>query len=231
MTEPGSVVRFEGVVKHYRGLRPFRLRHLDVGPGERVVISGFDVITAELFTNLINGAALPDEGTLEVFGAPTSAVTSEEQWLASLDRIGVVTARAVLLDGMTVRQNLALPLSIDIDPMPDDLARRAGALGAEAGLEDEWFERPVHAAGADERMRIQLARALALDPPLVLLEHPTAPVSLSAREPYARQVAGIASRRGLTLLACSQDRTFAKAVATRYLQLQAATGDLVEIEA
>lgn len=230
MPSDAPVIRIESVVKHYRGLRPFRMRDLAVAPGERIVITGLDIITAELLTNLINGATLPDEGRISVFGTPTESVTSEEAWLASLDRFGVVTSRAVLLDGMTVRQNLALPLSIEIEPMSDDLARRADALGGEAGLDGSWFERPVHAAGPEERMRLQLARALALDPPLVLFEHPTASLTPDTRERFARQVADVATRRGLTLVACSQDRAFAREVATRYLQLQPATGDLVQIE-
>lgn len=230
MPDATPVVCIENLVKNYRGLRPFRMRALSISPGDRVVMSGFDVITAELFTNLINGATLPDEGCIEVFGAHTAAVTSEEEWLASLDRFGVVTARAVLLDGMSVRQNLALPLSIEIDPMSDDLARRAEALGAEAGVEASWFDRPVHAAGPGERMRLQLARALALDPPLVLFEHPTASLTPEMRAPFARQVAEVARSRKLTVIACSQDTSFAREVATRYLQLQPATGELVEIE-
>lgn len=230
MPDEAAVVCIEALVKHYRGLRPFRMRELTVSPGDRVVMSGFDVITAELFTNLINGATLPDEGRIEVFGAPTAAVSSEDEWLASLDRFGVVTARAVLLDGMSVRQNLALPLSIEIDPMSDDLSRRAEALGTEAGVEATWFDRPVHAAGPDERMRLQLARALALDPPLLLFEHPTASLTPEMRAPFARRVAAVARQRRLTVLACSQDSSFAREVATRYLQLQPATGELVEID-
>jgi ABC-type sulfate/molybdate transport systems ATPase subunit len=88
----------------------------------------------------------------------------------------------------------------------------------------------VHEAEADVRMRIHLARSLALEPTLLLLEHPTAPLAVDAREPYARQVADVALRRGLTVVACSQDRVFAREVATRYLQLQPATGELVEID-
>jgi ABC-type polar amino acid transport system ATPase subunit len=79
-------------------------------------------------------------------------------------------------------------------------------------------------------MRLQLARALALDPSLLLFEHPTAPLTPEMRAPFAEQVAEVARTRGLTLIACSQDRAFAEAVATRYLQLQPATGDLVEID-
>lgn len=224
------VLQCQGIVKHYRGLRPFRVRELQVLPGERVVISGFDVITAELFTNLVNGATLPDEGEVLVQGTRTSAVTSETEWLSSLDRFGVVTARAVLLDGMSVRQNLALPLSIEIEPMSSALAQRADALGALAGIDEAWCGRPVHEAGPDVRMRIHLARALALDPSLVLMEHPTAVLGADERAAFSQQVGQIARDRNLTLIACSQDRTFAREVATRYLQLQPATGDLVPID-
>jgi ABC-type lipoprotein export system ATPase subunit len=227
---PPPILHLEAIVKHYRGLRPLRVQALEVQAGERVVMSGFDVITAELFTNLVNGATLPDEGDVQVLGTSTRAVSSEAEWLASLDRFGVVTARAVLLDGMTVGQNLALPLSIEIDPMSPALARQARALGVEAGLNDDWFDRPVHEAEAEVRMRIHLARSLALGPPLLLLEHPTAPLAADAREAYARQVADVAVRRGMTVVACSQDRVFAREVATRYLQLQPATGELVDID-
>lgn len=227
---PPPILDLQAIVKHYRGLRPFRVKSLQVQAGERVVMTGFDVITAELFTNLINGATLPDEGEVRVLDQPTHAVATEAEWLASLDRFGVVTARAVLLDGMTVGQNLALPLSIEIDPMSTALATRARELGAEAGLEDGWFDRPVHEADPAIRMRIHLARSLALDPPLLLLEHPTAPLASEAREGYAQQVAGVASRRAMTVVACSQDRVFAREVATRYLQLQPGSGELVEID-
>lgn len=227
----GTLLQCEGVVKHYQGLRPFRLRDLRVDAAERVVMTGFDVVTAELFTNLVNGATLPDEGEVRVAGKPTASVTSETEWLASLDRFGVVTVRAVLLDGMTLLQNVALPLSIEIDPMSSELTARAETLAAEVGLDAAWWTRQVQDAGPDVRMRIHLARAIALDPELLLMEHPTAPLEAGSREAYAQQVADIAQRRRLTIVACSQDRRFAATVATRYVQLQPATGELVEIQA
>jgi ABC-type lipoprotein export system ATPase subunit len=218
-------------VKHYRGLRPLRIRELRVDRGERVVMTGLDVVTAELLTNLINGATLPDEGEVRVEGRRTHDVESESEWLNALDRFGVVTTRAILLDGMTVRQNLALPLTIEIDPVPPDMAARADALGVEAGIEPEWLTRPVHEAGPPVRMRIHLARALALEPMLLLMEHPTAPLDSGDRPAFIEQVSTVARQRSLTLLACSQDGAFARAVATRVLQLQPATGDLVELDA
>jgi ABC-type sulfate/molybdate transport systems ATPase subunit len=138
----------------------------------------------------------------------------------------VVTARAVLLEGMTVRQNVALPLTIDIDPVPDALIPQVDALAREAGIEDVWFDRVAHETPVTVRMRIHLARALALSPRLLLLEHPTAALEAADRPALADDVRRVADARALTLIACSQDREFARRVATRHLQLHPGTGAL-----
>jgi len=223
------VVRFSGVVKDYRGLRPLRLLDLTLARGERVVISGIDVIGAEVLTNLINGATLPDHGEIIVGGQPSHAVASEVEWLESLDRFGVVTARAVLLDGMTVRQNVALPLTIEIDPVADEMLPRVDALAAEAGIDSAWLTRPLHEAPVPVRVRIHLARALAPAPQLLILEHPTAALAATDRAAFSDDIRRAAAGRGLTMLACSQDRDFARRVATRYVQLHPGTGALLPI--
>jgi ABC-type transporter Mla maintaining outer membrane lipid asymmetry ATPase subunit MlaF len=220
------VVHCTGVIKDYRGLRPLRLLDLRVQAGERVVLGGIDVIGAEVVTNLINGATLPDQGEVRVFGQATHEISDGEAWLAGLDQFGVVTARAVLLEGMTVRQNVALPLTIDIDPVPDALIPQVDALAREAGIEDVWFDRLAHEAPVTVRMRIHLARALALSPRLLLLEHPTAALEPADRPALADDVGRVADARALTLIACSQDREFARRVATRHLQLHPGTGAL-----
>lgn len=225
------VVRCTGVIKDYRGLRPLRLLDLELAAGDRVVLSGIDVIGAEVVTNLINGATLPDSGEVRVFGQATHEITDGDAWLAGLDRFGIVTARAVLLEGMTIRQNVALPLTIDIDPVPDALAPQADALAREAGIGDEWFERLAHEAPVPVRMRIHLARSIALSPSLLLMEHPTAALEAADRPGLAEDVRRLVEARGMTVLACSQDRDFARRVATRHLQLHPGTGVLKPVPA
>jgi ABC-type transporter Mla maintaining outer membrane lipid asymmetry ATPase subunit MlaF len=220
------VVHCAGVIKDYRGLRPLRLLDLRVTEGDRVVLGGIDVVGAEVVTNLINGATLPDQGEVRVFGQATQEITDGDAWLKGLDQFGVVTARAVLLDGMTVRQNVALPLTIEIDPVPDALRPQVDALAREAGIDDSWFDKLAHEAPTTVRMRIHLARALALSPRLMLLEHPTAALEAADRPAFADDVRRVADARSLTLIACSQDREFARRVANRYLQLHPGTGAL-----
>jgi len=76
------------------------------------------------------------------------------------------------------------------------------------------------------RMRIHLARALALSPRLLLMEHPTASLEAADRAALADDVRRVVEARGMTVLACSQDREFARRVATRHLQLHPGTGAL-----
>jgi putative ABC transport system ATP-binding protein len=220
------VVRCTGVIKDYRSLRPLRLADLTVAAGERVVLGGLDVIAAEVLTNLLNGYALPDQGEIAVFGRPTSAITSGEEWLASLDPFGVVTARAVLLEGMTIRQNLALPLTIEIDPVAEATLPQVDGLAHEAGIEPEWLDQPAHAAPALVRMRLHLARAVALSPQLLILEHPTASLEAHDRPTFAGDVARVVAGRALTMIAVSQDREFARRTESRFLQLHPGTGQL-----
>ena len=229
MSGDDSVVQCRGVIKDYRGLRPLRLLDLQVAARERVVLSGIDVIGAEVVTNLINGATLPDQGEVLVFGQPTHEITDGDAWLAGLDHFGIVTARAVLLEGMTVRQNVALPLTIEIDPVPDAMLPQVDALAREAGIDDVWLERMAHEAPVPVRMRIHLARALALAPRLILLEHPTAALEVADRPALADDVRRATETRAMTLIACSQDREFARRVATRHLQLHPGTGALTPL--
>ena len=124
MTAESPVVEMTGVVKNYSTLRPLRVASLSIARAERVAIGGIDAVGAEVFLNLVTGASLPDSGEIRVFGRNTAAVANGEEWLASLDRFGIVSERAVILEGATVAQNLALPFTLEIDPLTADTMAR-----------------------------------------------------------------------------------------------------------
>ena len=95
-------LEFDGVTKAYGGLRPLRVANLAVKVGERVALSGLDAAAAEVFVNLATGSGLPDQGEVRVMQQATSAIVDGDAWLASLDRFGIVSHRAVLLDNVSV---------------------------------------------------------------------------------------------------------------------------------
>src|SRR5687768_11594587 len=111
------VLHIANVSKNYSALRPLRIQELSVGEGEVVAVSGFDAAAAELLVNLVTGASLPDQGTVTTFGRATAEIADGEAWLSSLERFGIVSQRAVMLEGATLLQNLALPLTLEIDPV------------------------------------------------------------------------------------------------------------------
>jgi ABC-type transporter Mla maintaining outer membrane lipid asymmetry ATPase subunit MlaF len=214
------------VRRAYNGLRPLRMNELTIAEGERVAVSGLDAGAAEVLVNLVTGASIPDEGQVVVFGRNTASISDGEEWLASLDRFGIVTPRAVLLDSATLLQNLAMPVTLDIEPVPPDVAARVVRLARDAGLDERWLDRPIGSLDAAARARAHLARAVALDPALLIMEHPTVGLAAGEGKSFGEVVASVAGGRSLTTLIISEDVAFSEAAATRRLALQGATGDL-----
>lgn len=224
MTAP--VLELAGVSKSYGGLRPLRIQQLTVAAGEHVALMGLDQPMSEVFINLVTGASLPEHGDVKVFGQPTAAIADSAEWLTVVDRFGIVTERAVLLDSLTLLQNLAVPLTLDIEPLPDDVASRAAGLARELDIPSSQWKQPVGALDGAARVRARIARALALDPPVILLDHLTASLDRDNVVPIGEHLRSIAIRRGAAIVAVTADQAFADAVASRVLILDAATGRL-----
>ncbi|MEZ5291812.1 MAG: hypothetical protein R2745_12060 [Vicinamibacterales bacterium] len=226
MSGSDPLLAFDGVVKHHQALRPLRLARLHVAAGAVISLSGLDALAAEVLVNLLTAASRPDEGDVRLFGRSTAAIDDEASWLAMLDRLGLVTERAVLLAQCTVAQNLALPLTIQIDPLAPDVRGRVEALAAEVGIRADALDMPVGAAGPGLVQRVRLGRAVALDPSLIVAEHPSASLPRGEVAPFARDLARLVTARGAALLAVSADREFSAALGGTALRLNPATGEV-----
>ena len=223
-----AVLEFAGISKDYRGLRPLRIAELRVAAAEHVAILGLDQLSAEVFVNLATGATLPDAGEVSIFGRPTNAISDSADWLATVDRFGIVSERAVLLDALTVIQNLAMPFTLEIEPPPDQVRVRAEALAREVGLLEASWTKPVAELDAAGWVRVRFGRAIALDPAILLLEHVSARLVREAVAALGAAMRAVAAGRGIALVAATADETFARAVAGRVLTLEPATGRLKE---
>ena len=222
-----ALVEIQHVVKAYQSLRPLRIRELSISQADKLVLRGFDAGAAEMFVHLVTGAALPDEGHVRVAGRDTAEIATDTEWLKSLDRFGIVTHRAVLLDGLSVAANLALPLTVSIDPMPDDVRMRVERLAKDIGFEEAVLARPVAELGEESRLRLHLARAVANGPEMLMLEHPTGRLT----EPGASARVGeilknLSADHGFGWIALTEDEGFATAAAGTVLELNPATGEV-----
>jgi ABC-type transporter Mla maintaining outer membrane lipid asymmetry ATPase subunit MlaF len=221
-----AVVEMTMVRKGYGALRPLRVQSLRVAQAERVAIAGIDAPGAEIMVNLVTGASLPEEGEIRVFGRRTADVADGDAWLASLDRFGIVSERAVMLEGATLAQNLALPFTLEIDPVSADTRARVTHLAAECDIAPEWLDQPAGELPPGVRVRAHLVRALALGPELLLMEHPTATLPEADGPAFGAVVRRVCAARALTTLMISMDAPFSAAAADRALALEPATGAL-----
>ncbi|MBI4887801.1 MAG: hypothetical protein HY824_11960 [Acidobacteria bacterium] len=220
------VIDLRGVVKHYGGLRPLRIERLVLRQGETVALLGFDQTAAEALVNLVTAATLPDEGDVDIFGAPTSRIGDADGWFRSLDRFGIIGSRAVLIDELTVEQNLALPFSFALDDIPPDVRRQVDTLADEVGILSGTRQTPMAAADPMMRIRVRLAKALALDPRVLLAEHPSAAVPAADAARLAADLKAVARQRDLAMLVLTADPAFAAAACDRVLMVRPATGAL-----
>lgn len=226
MRERESVLRIAALEKHYGGLRPLRIEALWLGADQRVAITGIDGPGAELLVNLITGATLPGAGDVTVFGHATSAIANADDWLATLDLCGLVSVRAVLVDELSLAANIATAFTLSIDPIPDRVLGDVRRLAAEVDLPAGLFDVRVGDLDAAVRARCHLARALASDPRLLVLEHANV-LAADHAVAFGRVIARVARSRRLALLALTADRGFAWVVAQRVLALDPATGELL----
>jgi ABC-type transporter Mla maintaining outer membrane lipid asymmetry ATPase subunit MlaF len=227
MTATAPVLEMRGVSKNYSGLRPLRVAELTVAPGERVTVGGIDAGAGELLVNLVTGASVPDAGEIRIFGQRTADIPDGDAWLDLLERFGIVSPRAVLLEGSTLQQNLAMPFTLEIEPVPEPVAARVTELAVECGVEPaRWLGVRAGDLPGEVRVLAHLARALALNPEFIVVEHPTADVPPAAREGLARAVARACDGRRVATLVLTNDEVFAKIVAPRNLKLDGATGAL-----
>ena len=221
------VLQITGVSKSYNALRPLRLESLVITEGERVSLGGVDAGGGELLINLVTGASVPDKGEVRIFGQLTTDIATGDEWLTLLEHFGIVSPRAVMLEGSTLEQNLAMPFTLQIDPIPPDVVQQVRVLAAECGLDpDKWLQVTAGALPADVRVLAHLARALALGPKFVVVEHPTVDVPPDARTALAAAIARACGGRRLATLIVTNDNGFAKAAAPRNLTLDGATGRL-----
>jgi ABC-type branched-subunit amino acid transport system ATPase component len=221
-----SLLSFDSVVKAYGGLRPLRLKRLDVAAGEIVGLSGFDRASAEVFANLAMGATLPDEGTVVAFGRATSDIADGDEWLSSLDRFGIVSERVVLLEQFTPLQNIAMALTLGVEPMSEQVRAQAEGFARDAGLPPGDWERPLAGTTVATRHRVRLARALAAAPRVLLVEHPVAGVAADDVAPLADDLRRAAGVRELAMVVLAAEPEHAAPFAPRTLKLNGGTGEL-----
>jgi zinc transport system ATP-binding protein len=197
------LVELRGVSFAYPGGPPV-LRDVDlaVEAGEFVAIAGPNGGGKTTLLRVALGLERPARGQAFLFGEPAQSATRRSRigYLAQRARLGVeapVTVRELVSAGLVARRGvLARPRAGDRSRV-DDAITRVG-LAAEAG-------RMVSRLSGGQQQRAFVAKALASEPQLLVLDEPTAGVDVDAQESLARLLGGLHRDLGVTILFVSHE--------------------------
>ncbi len=147
---------------------------------------------------------LPDAGSLRLFGEDALAA-GEAQRQRLRQRIGILFQSGALFTGLTVLENVLLPLrehgAVDAGYLPEIGMLKIGLAGLPA---DAAHKYPAELSGGMVK-RAGLARALALDPELLVLDEPTSGLDPIAAAAFDRLIAELRDLLGLTILQVTHD--------------------------
>jgi len=122
---------------------------------------------------IIIGLQKPDSGSVRIHGQDIAGLALDQLGEIRM-KMGFVFQQAALYDSLTVEQNVSFPLQHHKKEMPKSERRdRVRGLLAEVGMEDALAKMPSDISGGMQK-RVGLARALVLEPDILLLDEPTA---------------------------------------------------------
>lgn len=167
-----AAVRLDGVTKAFGGRKVLNDVSFEVQEGRGFVILGRSGTGKSVTLRHMIGLVRPDSGRVFVRGEEISSLEGEA--LSSVRKqIGFLFQNAALFDSITVGENVAFPLRRHSRLRDSEIRDRALAKLAAVGLEGEYNTMPADLSGG-MRKRAGLARALALDPRLLLVDEPSA---------------------------------------------------------
>jgi phospholipid/cholesterol/gamma-HCH transport system ATP-binding protein len=172
MNTNGAVIRFEGVSKAFGSKRVLQDVSFDIARGSAFCILGRSGTGKSVTLKLMIGLLKPEQGRIFVEDQEITALHARE--LPPVRKtMGFLFQTAALFDSLSVGENVAFPLRRHTKKPEAEIQERAREKLAQVGLEHEYDKMPADLSGG-MRKRAGLARALALDPSILLVDEPSA---------------------------------------------------------
>ncbi|MDE0888276.1 MAG: ABC transporter ATP-binding protein [Phycisphaerales bacterium] len=169
-TQLPPITSLRGVWKSFDGRPVLRDLDLDVETGQSLVVMGTSGCGKSVMLKHIVGLLRPDAGEVFFKGARVDQL-SERHFTPIRRQIGFLFQSAALFDSMTVRDNVAFPL-LETGQAGPDLEDRVRRTLDRVGLADNLDQMPSELSGG-MRKRVGLARAIVLEPEMILYDEPT----------------------------------------------------------
>jgi putative ABC transport system ATP-binding protein len=170
------LIRLDGVVKEYPSpsgsFTALKGVSLDVFPGEFLAIVGKSGAGKTTLVNMITGVDHLTSGDVLVGGTRVHHLNESKLALWRGREMGVVYQSFHLMPGLSLLNNILLPMDFCGLYRPRQSKERAMQLLRDVGLEEHAYKLPAQVSGGQQQ-RVAIARALANDPPVIVADEPT----------------------------------------------------------
>src|SRR6266571_89392 len=205
---------------------------LEVKRGETVAVLGRSGGGKSMLLKLIIGLQTPDGGSIQI--ADKEITTLDENQLNEVrKRVGFLFQQAALYDSLTVEDNVAFPLSRHTKMSNEERNDRVHELLADVGMDRDLRKMPSEISGGMQK-RVGLARALALDPEILLFDEPTAGLDPITAAEIGNLILELKKKRQMSAIVVTHDVQGAKAYSDRMVLLHNGTiqaeGNLDELQ-
>ena len=187
-----------------------------VGSGETLVLLGRSGSGKTTFLKLINRLLDPTDGEVRIEGRPTT------EWdpIRLRRRIGYVIQETGLFPHFTIERNVGVVPQLEGWP-PERIESRTSEMLRLVGLPPEDFaKRKPHELSGGQRQRAGVARALAADPPVLLMDEPFGALDPVTRTGLQREFRSLADRLGKTIVFVTHDLREALRLGSRIAMME-----------
>jgi phospholipid/cholesterol/gamma-HCH transport system ATP-binding protein len=207
-----------GLHKSYGSQKVLDGVDLTADRGQTVVVLGRSGTGKSVLLKLIVGLQQPDSGSIRIHGQEIEGLEMHRLNEIRM-KIGFLFQQAALYDSLTVEENVEFPLKRHTALSDADRRERARALLASVGMEHDLNKMPSDISGGMQK-RVGLARALALDPDILLFDEPTSGLDPITAAEIGQLIVKLKKERNLTSVVVTHDVHGAKAFADRFVLLR-----------
>ena len=197
---------------------------LTIESGETLAVLGRSGTGKSVLLRLLIGLEKPDSGVVCVEGREITSLSMRELNEVR-KKIGFLFQQAALYDSMTIEANVEFPLKRHTKLSTDELKKRAGDLLRSVGMDSHVDKLPAQISGGMKK-RAGLARALSLDPEIVMFDEPTAGLDPVTSAEIDDLILDLKKKRKMTSIIVTHDIHSARHISDRVVMLD--RGKIVE---